>query len=144
LFVPEEYRGTGVGSAMVKNAIHEMIKEDASKPIRLSADPFGKNAMSHQELADWYKKLGFDEETYTEGMSGVPMRYYGKDPGLQNIPATQQAQQMLAKALSVLPTKMGAQINKALGFDLEQVLAKESGAVNSPDLPKTDTVSVDT
>jgi GNAT superfamily N-acetyltransferase len=86
LFVPEEYRGTGVGSAMVKNAIHEMIKEDASKPIRLSADPFGKNAMSHQELADWYKKLGFDEETYTEGMSGVPMRYYGKDPGLQNIP----------------------------------------------------------
>jgi GNAT superfamily N-acetyltransferase len=87
LFVPEEYRGTGVGSAMVKNAIHEMIKEDASKPIRLSADPFGKNAMSHQELADWYKKLGFDEETYTEGMSGVPMRYYGKDPGLQNIPS---------------------------------------------------------
>lgn len=86
LFVPEEYRGTGVGSAMVKNAIHEMIKEDASKPIRLSADPFGKNAMSHQELADWYKKLGFDEETYTEGMSGIPMRYYGKDPGLQNIP----------------------------------------------------------
>jgi len=86
LFVPEEYRGTGVGSAMVKNAIHEMIKEDPSKPIRLSADPFGENAMSHQELADWYKKLGFDEETYTDGMSGVPMRYYGKDPGLQNIP----------------------------------------------------------
>jgi len=86
LFVPEEYRGTGVGSAMVKNAIHEMIKEDPSKPIKLSADPFGENAMSHQELADWYKKLGFDEETYTDGMSGVPMRYYGKDPGLQNIP----------------------------------------------------------
>ena len=123
----------GVATALQTGDVGQGLTSSALGTV--AAAPFGKVL---KELSKTAPKLAEDVAAHLEGK---PAEQVDTSAPLT---ATQQAQQMLAKALSVLPTKMGAQINKALGFDLEQVLAKESGAVNSPDLPKKDTLAVDT